>query len=45
VVRPDEVHLSTSANRFAAVSLCYRLAEKEVVISGGGVTAKKRRVK
>ncbi len=39
---PDGVHLPTSANRSAAVSLCYRLAEKEVMISGGGVTAKKR---
>ncbi len=44
VVGPDGVHLTTCANRFAAVSLCYRLAEKEVMISGGGVTAKKRRV-
>jgi hypothetical protein len=45
VVGPDGVHLSASANRFAAVSVCYRLAEKEVVISGGGMTAKKRRIK
>ncbi len=44
VVGPDGVHLSVNANRFAAVSLCYRLAEKEVMISGGGVSAKKRQV-
>jgi hypothetical protein len=42
VVGPDGVHLSVNANRFAAVSLCYRLAEKEVTISGGA--AKKMRI-
>jgi hypothetical protein len=35
------IYLSVNANRFAAVSLCYRLAEKEVTISGG-VTKKMR---
>ncbi len=44
MVGPDGVHLSVNANRFAAVSLCYRLAEKEVMISGGGASAKKMRV-
>jgi hypothetical protein len=44
VVGPDGVHLAVDANRFAAVSLCYRLEEKEVVISGGGASAKKMRV-
>ncbi len=42
VVGPDGVHLSVNANRFAAVSLCYRLAEKEVTISGGAT--KKMRI-
>jgi hypothetical protein len=42
VVGPDGVHLSVNANRFAAVSLCSRLAEKEVTISGGAT--KKMRI-
>ena len=31
IVGSDGVHLSMSANRFAAVSLCYRLAERELM--------------
>jgi hypothetical protein len=45
VVGPDGVHLTISSNRFAAVSLCYRLAAKEVMISGGGMISKKRRMR
>jgi len=43
VVCSDGVHLTAKANRFAAVSLCCRIAEVELFVrSSGGM--KKRRV-